>query len=740
MDIITYWAKSPTANGKQTTVKQHLEDVAKLAAQYGCDCGLSEEAQLCGKLHDFGKYSERFQGVLAGTHQNIDHAFCSAALLYPCVKKRPITYGPVLEAINGHHNGLVAWRAVGDLLDESLHSDDVVTCLSGKCAALAGVQYIEAQAVFQSEFPDFVLPALPRRTPKNTVEDMLDTRMLFSCLVDADYSASAQEDDSDYCQKVSGESLDACASLQALSQYYENLRAGSTADKQLNAIRTDVFEQCGLQGEQPTGLFTLTAPTGVGKTLALLHFALRHCVRNGLRRIILVLPFLTLAEQCEKTYSEIVADILVDHSQKDLPEEARELASCWDAPIIITTSVKFFESLFSDRPTECRKLHSIAGSVVIFDEAQSLPAELTLATVQAVNRLCERYRCSMVFSTATQPDFSAIPDAKWNPIALIPENSALYDKLRRVNVAWRLSEKTQLEQIADEMAEEASVCAILNLRRHAAALYAHLEQRTPADELFYLTTDLCPAHRLAVVETIKQRLKDGLPCRVVATQCIEAGVDLDFAAMYRALAPLEAIIQAAGRCNRNGKLPEGGRVVVFEPAEAGKQYPDAWYEHAAMTVKNLLARGGGALNIDDPAVISRYYQELLHNATEKKKLKAAIAAKAYAEVHKEYQLIARQGVQVIVPWQGNPALFAQVREEALKTGLTPALLRKAAPITVSTFDEAIGQHAEQLCFARKKGGAIIKSDSYLLNIGHEDCYDNHIGLKFKARSLTDCFA
>ena len=253
-------------------------------------------------------------------------------------------------------------------------------------------------------------------------------------------------------------------------------------------------------------------------------------------------------EQSEKEYCKIVPNILVDHSQKNLPKEIRELASRWDAPMIITTSVKFFESLFADKPGDCRKLHSIANSVVVFDEARSLPTELAPATVKAVNALCKRYNCSMVFSTATQPSFDALPDTEWKPVEIIPENKKLYDQMRRVHVEWRLykngerlnNRRTSLEQIADEMASETSVCTIVNLRRHARKLFDELKGRCDSDEeVFLLTTDLCPAHRLAVVEEIKERLKSEpqKPCRVVATQCIEAGVDLDFNVMYRALEP-----------------------------------------------------------------------------------------------------------------------------------------------------------------------------------------------------------
>jgi len=727
-----YYSKSQRPNGKQILNKEHLSAVSRLAKVFGDECGLGEQAYICGLLHDFGKYGERFQGVLAGTHQGIDHAFSSAAFLYANERSSLPSYGSAIEAIAAHHDGLCSLMLLGDLFNESLQRGQPVASPCGKTASLAGREYQNAFSAFSRDFPGYRLPRLPQRTAENGVEDMLDTRMLYSCLVDADYCVSASDKDPDYLKKASGAALDPTKLLVKLSDYHRQLQTDSTADKTLNAIRDSVFDECGHAARAPAGLFTLTAPTGVGKTMALLHFALRHCAENDLRRMIIVLPFLTLAEQSEKEYAKIVPDILVDHSQKDLPEEARELAERWDAPMVITTSVRFFESLFADKPTDCRKLHAIAGSVVVFDEAQSLPAKLAPATVQAVNRLCRRYNCSMVFSTATQPDFGALPGAVWKPTEIIKSNAVLYDRLRRVNTDWRLAEKTPLSEIASEMSALRGVCAIVNLRRHALGLYELLAGAGAANEAQFLTTDLCPAHRLAVVAEIHRRIDSGLPCRVVATQCIEAGVDLDFAAMYRALAPLEAVVQAAGRCNRNGKCPGGGKFVVFEPEEAGRAYPDGWYEHAAIIVKNMFSDCDGALDINDPAVISEYYGRLLQDAKEKSELRKAIDEKDYPGVSAAYRLIENKSVKVIVPWDGNMELFESVRREALETGVTAALLHRAAPITVTTFnEEAVKKHAENLKFARRRGVETIDSGVYILNKGHENCYDAKLGLQFR---------
>lgn len=727
--------------------KDHLAEVGKLAERYGEEIGRKEEAGVAGRLHDFGKYSDRFQGVLLGTHHGIDHAVGGAVYLYLRKNKARVRYTAVIESILGHHDGL---RSM-DELDAMWQAENYAACLTQKEPALSTKEeYLNAKKVFGTyHFPEFSAPELPGPAFHYPVEAMLDTRMLFSCLVDADYTISALEKNPEYLKESVGQALDAEASLRTLFQHMEKLRKNSTAKESLNRLREQVFTTCGEMGERcEPGLFRLTAPTGVGKTMAMLHFALRHCQTHGLRRIIVVLPFLTLAEQTEEEYKELIPGLLVDHSQKDLPEAVRELAARWDAPLVITTSVRFFESLFSDRPTACRKLHHIANSVVLFDEAQSLPAQLAPATLRAVNRLCERYHCTMLFSTATQPEFGALPPLQkgnksvWEPIELLPDHADLYHQMHRVNAVWCLEKDTLLADIAEEMAQQSSVCAIVNLRRHARTLFQQLSEACGGEKesLFLLSTDLCPAHRLEVVETIKKRLKQGQPCRVVATQCIEAGVDLDFDAMYRALAPLEAIIQAAGRCNRNGRLPNGGQLTIFIPDEVGNLYPGGEYERAANVVKDLWSKTRRGLDLDDPALIAEYYALLFAGSKEDLALKQALTQKNYPAVREAYQLIRQQGIQVIVPW-GKPENFQAIAKEALDHGLSGELLRKAAPITVSCFErDWVEQHATPLYYINRRYGQKTESGYYVLNTGHEDAYDAVTGLNIQSELSDICFA
>lgn len=724
-----YYAKSANDYHGKISNREHLQRVGGLARIFGAELGKADAAGLAGDFHDFGKYALRFQGVLQGTHQGIDHAFPGAAELYrrlglnTILGKRNADAVCVVEAVAGHHDGLVGLPQIQDDLEEMLADEDWDNCPNGKMPSLHGeTEFRQAERAFERDFPDYKFPSFQKRsgTSQGYLEDMLDTRMMFSCLVDADYSVSASDDDPNYLEKNSRPPLAADAMLKKLEEHCAQLRKNSKADSGINALRNEVYDRCGKAGELSAGLFTLTAPTGVGKTVAMLHFALRHCMQHGLNRIIVVLPFLTLAEQTELEYRKIFPEILVDHSQRDLPKEARELALRWDSPVIITTSVRFFESLFSANPGTCRKLHHIANSVVLFDESQSLPASLAAPTVAAVNALCKKYRCTMVFSSATQPDFSALPQTSWHPLEILEDHPLFFEKMRRVTAQWR--HELSLEQVAQEMCMENNACCIVNLRRHARKLFELLQTKDPNGEgLFFLTTDLCPGHRLEVVAEIKKRQREKRRCLVVATQCIEAGVDLDFDVMFRSMAPLEAIVQAAGRCNRNGSCPGGGRLSVFLPEEEGRLYPGDSYERAASVVINLWAEQK-APEFSDSNQIRRYYERYFNEEKGNAKLEDALRKKNYKEVEKHYRLIENVGAALVVPWAGAAELFQKISQAVREESVSAALLREAAPVTITCYDEA----AVRACatpITIRKGKAAIETGTFLLNTGFEKLYD-----------------
>lgn len=749
-----YYAKSKLNDGRRPTVKEHLAEVSTLAECFGMELGMETEARLAGLLHDFGKYSPAFQEVLCGRRHGVDHALPGAELLYQMYHKKSQKLGvvSVVEAVNGHHDGLMSFGALQSFFEAN--DSQAVCCNGGKTASISGPfggdAFRTAVAALMQDFPDFRLPKLAApEVTENTelcaynLETMLHTRLLFSCLVDADYSVSASDEDPEYLQKTAPEKLDPQDALNRLLAYRNQIRQESKAEGAVNQIREALFVRCGCMGDAPEGLYTLTAPTGTGKTLALLHFALRHCIAAQKKRIILVLPFLTLTEQTADTYREIFPSVLEDHSQSELDDMQREYAARWSAPVIITTTVKFFESLFASRPTDCRKLHHLANSVVLFDEAQSLPPELTISTLRAVNCLCRQYHVTTVFSTATQPCFDALPELAWRPTEINPEPAGMYEALRRVRVDWRLTVPTPLESIAAEMATKENACAIVNLRRHASKLFTLLKNRCDPEGLFLITTDLCAAHRSRIIQTIKNRRKKNLPCRVVATQCIEAGVDLDFSNLYRALAPLESIIQAAGRCNRNGKQPGGGKFMVFVPDEEGCLYPGDWYELAAITVKSMAREG--EIDIHSPRQIEEYYRRLFKNHKEKHALEEAIKNRDYAGADVQYRLIEERGVQVIVPYTEKIADYRAIQAEA-KNGVTPGLLKRAAGITVTVpygkQEVLLEEYAERLPYRLRRhisGEPDALSNVFLLFPQYEAYYTSDMGLHFPDKEDKEFF-
>ena len=348
------------------------------------------------------------------------------------------------------------------------------------------------------------------------------------------------------------------------------------------------------QAAQPQGLFTLTVPTGGGKTFTSMAFALEHAKRHGMRRVIYVIPFTSIIEQnaaeFRKAFGELGEQAVLEHHstfddgklQNEATKDKLRLASeNWDAPIVVTTAVQFFESLFADRSSRCRKLHNIAGSVIILDEAQMLPLNLLLPIMQAIKELAQNYRCSVVMCTATQPAVQAengFYRGFENVREIAPKPTALFDKLRRTTVQY-IGTQTDVDLLT-KLAEQQQMLVIVNNRRHARSLY---DQAKHLDGTFHLTTLMCAKHRSQKLDEIRGRLKSGEPCRVIATSLIEAGVDVDFPLVMRAEAGLDSVAQAAGRCNREGKRPsENSFVWIFAPEEQWKAPPELATQAAVM--------------------------------------------------------------------------------------------------------------------------------------------------------------
>lgn len=731
-----YYARSANASGKRETVGEHLERVSSLCSTFLEPMGYAEIGKALGGLHDFGKESEKFAEVLEGKRVHVNHTYPGAAVAYELYGKKH-TAKMLAIVIAAHHSYLNS-NCISQLKNlvkgtEPYYDEE------GNMFSLLGIEEMnEALEVLQTENPRLIpgkIPKLPLNK-EDPVADMLLARFLLSALADADYSSAAEHFQEDYLRTHTGMPLNPKEAFKHLQEIREEKRRCSVSSAALNGLRDQLFQDCEDAAELPPGLYTLTAPTGLGKTLSLLAFAIKHCIKyEKMRRIILILPFLAIMEQNVKDYKKVFPELLESHSAASMDERTRALSERWDVQCIVTTNVGFFEPLFSARPMDCRHLHQIAGSVIVLDEAQSLPPDLLEATLRTVNLLCSQYHCTVVFSTATQPSFQFLPDLQWDPVEIVPDPEKLFQATRRVTYKWRIKEAVSYRQVAEELISSRQGCVIVNLRAHAKKLFHILEKTVSESEaVVYLTSDLCPDHRSCVLKNIKERLAEGELCYLVATQCIEAGVDLDFPVVYRALAPLESIIQAAGRCNRNGDSPKG-KVIVFLPDEEQLYPPGAYYQRASICVKTLDSRH--PIDCFNREHLQEYYKELYSNTDgDKKKLKDAIQDRDYKKVQEEYKLIESKGVQVIVPWEKRMDLFDSLRKEYEEKGLTQDLMRRARPLTVSTFAVEKVRECCSPLLSRTNGRECEAETGWYL-LGNPKCYHEKRGLDFDALDTFD---
>lgn len=757
LNTSAYYAHSSNAAGAWHPLSEHLASVAHMAASFSKHAAWADEAALAGLLHDLGKYADRFQERLAGRDAGLDHWAQGAWLALSSHQALAAAL-----AIQGHHIGLQR-GASGELRQmnpitlaanhpQHLELSDPNTDRLKQRAIADGLKFASPST-----------KVIGTNNLNHHVAAMLDVRLLFSCLVDADFLDTEAHFNGDATGKrprPPGQELDAAQALTALNAFMDKqIRVGAKADPQVLAARESLWRVSGESAQREAGVFTLTAPTGSGKTLAMLRFALEHAAHHGLKRIILAVPFLTVIEQTARIYRQVFADfpphfVLEHHSLAGLGEESEQrdaedaqerqrrlLAENWDAPIILTTNVQLLESLFSNRPSSCRKLHNLMQSVILFDEAQSLPQGLAVPTLAALSHLSATYQTSVVFATATQPAFDSLNEAVgkqavggWKPTEIAPEHPHLFKTLKRVEVTWpEEGEQRTWNDLSEEIRATPQALVVVNLKRHALALLQALGE---APDVFHLSTNLCAEHRRAVLDQVRTKLQAGVPCRLISTQCVEAGVDVDFPKVYRAMAPLEAIAQAAGRCNREGRMNatgQFGKVIVFRPAVEGEgrhAYPSFAYYQAAQVTQTLLKRQN-RLDINDPATYRAYYQclyDLTNPATQNADLTQAITAWDFIETTRQYRLIDQNTIQVLVPWADRVEEFQSLRSEAEQEGISAAWMRRAQGLAVSVYRPRDGtpDWAIPATLRRRGPHAGGISDEWFILEG--DHYDDTLGL------------
>ena len=614
-----FLAHSENDTGEPHSLREHLFGVRELILSFAVKDYQKPFLALAALLHDLGKYLSAFQAYLrnGGKRGSVPHARWGAFVA------RKLKLSAISYAVDGHHGGLpneAVWAHEHTAADDNERAQAV---------QLLNCFYDDTGLSGQT------LP-VPRQKELAPLEWDVLVRFIFSCLVDADWLDTEAHFSPEKQRLRERKTLDMHVARKRLEQKFaafaSSKKQGTAQNEhgRLNELRDSARLQALQKATLPTGFFSLNLPTGLGKTLTSLRWAVEHAAANNLERIIIVLPYVNIIDQTAKALKDIFGDdmVLEHHSSYVPPEnedgsalnaeekerENRKKLACenWNYEIIVTTTVQFYETLFSNRPEKCRKFHNIANSVVILDEVQTLNKDLVLPTLDMLQNVQTALNTSFVFCTATLPAFESregFPGIK--AITPLVENAeSLFNKTLRVRFE-QLEELRPISFAALKNALETSgvsTLAVLNTKRPVSELYRELYISPRWEKVFYLTTNLCPHHRKKIIEEIRAILlkkKDRI--LVLSTQLVEAGVDFDFPCVFREMAPLESIIQAAGRCNREDAMPEPGRVVLFQLADASA--PDRFYAAQAGHVRAILTSDTGDLY--SYAFFQNYYKQIL---------------------------------------------------------------------------------------------------------------------------------
>ncbi len=653
------------------TLKDHLCGTAELAGYFAGRFGKADWGYACGMLHDIGKYSLAFQDKIKNnSNRQVDHSTAGAKA---CFEKGGM-YSFMSYCIAGHHSGLPDYGSSSD---------------PGNAPTLQGrkKKHIEDCGAYKSEIhiPEIkTLPFDPQNSPDPDFSLSVFIRMLYSCLVDADFLDTEYFMKEGRTQRETGE--EPSVLLEKLKKHVAGWLLNEDTET-VNGRRTEILRHCFEWGHKERGIFQLTVPTGGGKTIASLAFALQHAVENQMDRVIYVIPYTSIIEQNAAVFRKILGEqnVLENHYNVDYEstEELKpmQLASeNWDKPVVVTTNVQFFESLFANKSSKCRKLHNIANSVIILDEAQMLPTDYLKPCIAVMEELAANFDSSIVLCTATQPALSPFFQRKMPVTELCPrveEQFRFFERVTFQNVGT-ISEDELIEKLQKE---EQALC-IVNTKKRAQRLY----QKMKGEGVFHLSTAMYPKHRRRVLDKIRRLVKDGKRCILISTSLVEAGVDLDFCTVYRQLAGVDSMIQAAGRCNREGKrAAQDSFAYLFQFEE--KEYVPG--QQLQIDVSKMLLSEGE--DISSLHRIEKYFEALYHfrgESLDKKKIFEEFKDKRYnfAKAAKEFKLIEENTLTVFISREEDAEeLLRQIKHQ----GYTKSGMRKAGQYCVQLYENDI---------------------------------------------------
>lgn len=731
-----YFAHTSDSHDNEKLI-DHLRLTADLAEANGLAFHNEKVCRQLGLLHDVGKRTESFQQVLEKKKTKQDHAIVAAIYYFNhglidnvWLKKR------LALIMAAHHSNLYTMEPLGDgntqhksgssshninfaFKEENINCEWFTTLDRMKEIAVSDNEeyndiqkYIdEHQLLMELEESDY----FPIKDMTMN-ERMFYVRMLYSCLVDADYSATAEYSNSGWLEKhFYMNRFDVDTFTKKFDTYHDDLIKNAT-DSDMNRLRNQVYDSCAENGSKKTGFLTLTAPTGTGKTLALMKFALQQAKAFHKNRIIVILPFLSIIDQNANIYQEIFGRdaVLVDDSQTEYTDETRIQSERWSSPIIVTTSVKFFSTLFTSKATDVRRLHNIANSVVVFDECQTLPSYVLNSSIEVLNSLVKYYNTTVLFSTATKPSYKyrekggedirprsillkdsiAVSLMRWQADEImnnVESAFAIYNKIKNTSVTFTKNKDTMdCESLIDYYADEQAALYIFNTTSHASEMYDAVVNRYGSDGCYIITSKFCAVDKLYIIDKVNRRLKNGEFVRLIATQCIEAGVDFDFPVGAREFAPLDSVIQSSGRVNRNGL--QDGRFLVFKYIKSSRyDYPTTDYRNASCITIDLSDKNNG-IDFYNLQMMDKYFNKLYHTKgydKDDKFLRDGIYFDCYQNVTSNYKIIDsnRQATMLVRPVFADTVEFDRLIDKIKKNNfiITKGDLKRLSKYTLAVY-------------------------------------------------------